>query len=120
MRMKGIPESGCYMKLVMIIKAEICSVLICQGVLFCLKSVNWPIKTIRDLTRVIVQLIVHLKGLFTIIHNVVFRILTRFAHMFDNMTLVTVSPPEYDTPTVSPQGIMMLWARFLQILDMPI
>ena len=51
---------------------------------------------------------------------IVFRILTRFAHMFDNMTLVTVSPPEYDTPTVSPQGIMMLWAGFLQILDMPI
>ena len=70
MRMKGIPESGDYVKLVMIIKAEICSVSICQGVLFCLKSVNWPIKTIRDLTRVIVQLIVHLKGLFTIIHNV--------------------------------------------------
>ena len=63
--MMGIPESGYYMKLLMIIKAEICSVLICQGVL-----VNWPIKTIRDLTRVIVQLIVHLKGLFTIIHNV--------------------------------------------------
>ena len=51
---------------------------------------------------------------------IVFRIPTRFAHMFDNMTLVTVSPPEYDTPTVSPQEIMMLWARFLQILDMPI
>ena len=31
-----------------------------------------------------------------------------------------VSPPEYDTPTVSPQEIMMPWARFLQILDMPI
>ena len=68
--MKGIPESGYYMKLVMIIKAEICSILICQGVLFLLKSVNWPIKTIPHLTRVIVQLIVHLKGLFTIIHNV--------------------------------------------------
>ena len=51
---------------------------------------------------------------------IVFRILTRFAHMFENMTLVTVSPPEYDTLTVSPQEIMMLWARFLQILDMPI
>ena len=23
--MKGIPESGCYMKLVMVVKAEICS-----------------------------------------------------------------------------------------------
>ena len=86
--MKGIPESGYYMKLVMIIKAEICSILICQGILFCLK--------------------------------IVFRILTRFAHMFDNMTLVTVSPPEYDTLTVSPQEIMMFWARFRQILDMPI
>ena len=87
--MKGIPESGYYMKLVMIIKAEICSIL----------------KFVRA---------------FCFVFKIVFRILTRFAHMFDNMTLVTVSPPEYDTPTVSPQEIMMPWARFLQILDMPI
>ena len=59
-------------------------------------------------------------GLIIKTEIIVFRIPTRFAHMFDNMTLVTVSPPEYDTPTVSPQQIMMPWARFLQILDMPI
>ena len=61
----GYHKTCWFMKLVMIIKAEICSVLISQAVLFCLKSVNWPIKTICDLTRVIMQLIVHLKGLFT-------------------------------------------------------
>ena len=51
-----------------------------------------------------------------------FRILTRFAHMFENMTLVTVSPPEYDTLTVSPQEMMMLTLsadfRYANLIDL--